>query len=54
MLKRKLVIPVTLRLKGYTTFVEKHVTGKCKRLQPYIYIFLPRNTTIQDLGNQKS
>lgn len=34
-------IPVTRKIKMYTTFVEKFVTGKRKRLRPckvYVYI----------------
>jgi len=36
-------IPVTRKVKGYTRFSGKYVTGKRKRLQPYkVYIFLIR------------
>jgi len=38
-----LYIPVTTRVKRYTRFVAKYVTGRRKRFRPYkVYIFLIR------------
>jgi len=43
---RSLVIPVTRRVKGYTRFVGKYVTGRRKRFRPHkVYIFLIRITS---------
>jgi len=39
-------IPVTRRVKGYTRFVGKYVTGRRKRFRPHKeYIFLIRITS---------
>jgi len=47
----RLVIPVTRRVKGYTRFVGKYVTGRRKRFQPHkVYIFLIRITSRVDLA----
>jgi len=44
-------IPVTRRVKGYTRFVGKYVTGKRKRFRPHkVYIFLIRITSRVDLA----
>jgi len=44
-------IPVTRRVKGYTRFVEKYVTGGRKRFRPHkVYIFLIRITSRVDLA----
>jgi len=44
-------IPVTRRVKGYTRFVGKYVTGRRKRFRPHkVYIFLIRNTSRVDLA----
>jgi len=44
-------IPVTRRVKGYTRFVGKYVTGRKKRFRPHkIYIFLIRITSRVDLA----
>jgi len=38
-----IIIPVTHRLKGYTRFVGKYVTGRRKRFRPHkVHIFLIR------------
>jgi len=38
--------PVTCRIKGYTSFVGKYVTGRWKRFRPHkVYIFLIRITS---------
>jgi len=43
-------IPVTRRVKGYTRFVGKCVTGRRKRFRPHkVYIFLIRITSRVDL-----
>jgi len=45
------VIPVSRRVKGYTRFVGKYVTGKRKRFRPHkVYIFLIRITSRVDLA----
>jgi len=44
-------IPVTRRVKGYTRFVGKYVTGRRKRFRPHkVYIFLIRITSQVDLA----
>jgi len=44
-------IPVTRRVKGYTRFVEKYVTGRRKRFRPHkVYIILIRITSQVDLA----
>jgi len=44
-------IPVTRRVKGYTRFVGKYVTGRRKRFRPHqVYIFLIRITSRVDLA----
>jgi len=46
-----LVIPVTRRVKGYTRFVGKYVTGRRKLFWPHkVYIFLIRVTSRVDLA----
>jgi len=46
-----LIIPVTRRVKGYTRFVGKYVTGRRKRFPPHkVYIFLIRITSRVDLA----
>jgi len=46
-----IIIPVTHRVKGYTIFIGKYVTGKSKRFQPHkLYIFLIRITSRVDLA----
>jgi len=41
-----IIIPVTLRVKGYTRFVGKYVTGRRKRFRTHkVYIFLTRITS---------
>jgi len=46
-----LFIPVTRRVKGYTRFVGKYVTGRRKRFRPHkVYIFLIRITSRVDLA----
>jgi len=43
-------IPVTRRVKGYTRFVGKYVTGRRKRFRPHkVYSFLIRITSRVDL-----
>jgi len=45
------IIPVTRRVKGYTRFVGKYVTGRRKRFRPHkVYIFLIRITSRVDLA----
>jgi len=45
------LIPVTRRVKGYTRFVEKYVTGRRKRFRPHkVYIFLIRISSRVDLA----
>jgi len=47
-----LVYPFTLRtrrVKGYTRFVAKYVTGRRKRFRPHEYIFVIRITSRVDL-----
>jgi len=45
------VIPVTRRVKGYTRFVGKYVTGRRKRFRSHkVYIFLIRITSRVDLA----
>jgi len=45
------IIPVTRRVKGYTRFVGKCVTGRRKRFRPHkVYIFLIRITSRVDLS----
>jgi len=42
---------VTRRVKGYTRFVGKYVTGRRKRFRPHkVYIFLIRITSRVDLA----
>jgi len=44
-------IPVTHRVKGYTRFVGKYITGRRKRYRPHkVYIFLIRVTSRVDLA----
>jgi len=44
-------MPVTRRVKGYTRFVGKYVTGRRKRFRPHtVYIFLIRITSRVDLA----
>jgi len=44
-------IPVTCRVKGYTKFVGKYVTGRRMRFRPYkVYIFLINITSRIDLA----
>jgi len=44
-------IPVTRRVKGYTRFVGKYVTGRRKRFRPHkVCIFLIRSTSRVDLA----
>jgi len=44
-------IPVTCRVKGYTRFIGKYVTGRSKRFRPHkVYIFLIRITSRDDLA----
>jgi len=44
-------IPVTRRVKGYTRFVGKYVTGRRKRFRPHkVYIILIRITSQVDLA----
>jgi len=43
-------IPVTRRVKGYTRYVGKCVTGRRKRFRLQKYIFLIRITIQVDLG----
>jgi len=46
-----LVIPDTRRVKGYTRFVGKYVTGRRKRFRPHkVYIFLIRIISRVDLA----
>jgi len=46
-----IIIPVTRRVKGYTRFVGKYVTGRRKRFRPHkVYIFLIRSTSRVDLA----
>jgi len=46
-----LIIPVTRRVKGYTRFVGKYVTGRRKRFRPHkVYIFLIKITSRVDLA----
>jgi len=46
-----LIIPVTRRVKGYTRFVGKYVTGRRKHFRPHkLYIFLIRITSRVDLA----
>jgi len=46
-----LIIPVSRRVKGYTRFVEKYVTGRMMRFRPYeVYIFLIRINSRVDLA----
>jgi len=43
--------PVTRRVKGYTRFVGKYVTGRRKRFRPHkVYIFLNKITSQVDLA----
>jgi len=45
------ILLVTRRVKGYTRFVEKYVTGRRKRFRPYkVYIFLIRITSRVNLA----
>jgi len=45
-----ILIPVTRRVKGYTRFVGRYVTGRRKRFRPNkVYIFLIRITSRVDL-----
>jgi len=44
LLKGTIFIPVTRRIKGYTIFVGKYVTGRWNRFGPHkVYIFLIRS-----------
>jgi len=44
------IIPLTRRVKGYTGFVEKYVTGRTMRFRPYkVYVFLIRINNRVDL-----
>jgi len=44
-------MPVTRRVKRYTRFVEKYVTGTRKRFRPHkVYIILIRITSLVDLA----
>jgi len=44
-------IPVTRRVKGYTRFVWKYVTGRKKRFRPHkVYIFFIKITSRVDLA----
>jgi len=44
-------IPVTRKVKGYTRFVGKYVTGRRKRFRRYKdYVFLIRITSRVDLA----
>jgi len=46
-----IIIPVTRRVKGYTRFVEKYITGRRKRFGLYnVYIFLTRINSRLDLS----
>jgi len=46
-----ILIPVTCRVKGYTRFVGKYVTGRRKRFRPHkVYIILIRITSQVDLA----
>jgi len=46
-----IIIPVTRRVKGYTRFVGKYVTGRRKRFRPHkAYIFLIRITSPVDIA----
>jgi len=46
-----LFVPVTRRVKGYTRFVGKYVTGRRKRFLPHkVYIFFFRITSRYDLA----
>jgi len=41
-----IIIPVTRRVKGYTRFLEKYVSGRRKRFRPHkVYIFSIRITS---------
>jgi len=47
-----LIIPVTRRVKGYTRFVGKYVTGRRKRFRPHkVYILLIRTPSRVDLAS---
>jgi len=47
----QIIISVTRRVKGYTRFVGKYVTGRRKRFRPHkVYIFLIRITSRVDLA----
>jgi len=47
----QIFIPVTRRVKVYTRFVGKYVTGRRKRFRPHkVYIFLIRITSQIDLA----
>jgi len=49
--KITVIIPLTRRVKGYTRFVGKYVTGRRKRFRPHkVYIFLIRITNRVDLA----
>jgi len=46
-----MIIPVTRRLKGYTRFVEKNLSGRRNRFRRHkVYIFLIRITNRVDLA----
>jgi len=46
-----IIIPITRRVKGYTRFVGKYVTGRRKRFRPHkVYIFFTRITSRVDLS----
>jgi len=41
---RLAIIPVTRRVKGYTRYIEKYVTGRRKSFRPYkVYIYLDQD-----------
>jgi len=49
-MRNSVIIPVTRRVKGYTRFFGKYVTGKRKRFRPHeVYMFLIRITSRVDL-----
>jgi len=51
LIKLYIFIPVTRRVKGYTRFVEKYVTGRRKRFRPHkVCIFLIRISSRVDLA----
>jgi len=51
LVKLKIIIPDTRRIKGYTRFVGKYVTGRRKRFRPHeVCIFLIRIASRVDLA----